>query len=143
MLSLIILLNKRDQANRNVMSYYLHLYFIFSLTQTRNLVYKKIMSLKPPNLYYTGSRSPSQLLKASGLTQKWVRREISNFEYLMQLNTIAGRTYNDLSQYPVFPWVLSDYTSPQLNLADPSVYRDLSKPVGVLNPARVAEVQDR
>ena len=28
-------------------------------------------------------------------------REISNFEYLMQLNTIAGRTYNDLSQYPV------------------------------------------
>ena len=125
------------------MSYYLHLYFIFSLTQTRNLVYKKIMSLKPPNLYYTGSRSPSQLLKASGLTQKWVRREISNFEYLMQLNTIAGRTYNDLSQYPVFPWVLSDYTSPQLNLADPSVYRDLSKPVGVLNPARVAEVQDR
>ena len=33
--------------------------------------------------------------------QKWVLREISNFEYLMQLNTIAGRTYNDLSQYPV------------------------------------------
>lgn len=33
--------------------------------------------------------------------QKWVQREISNFEYLMQLNTIAGRTYNDLSQYPV------------------------------------------
>ncbi len=41
--------------------------------------------------------------------QKWVCREISNFEYLMQLNTIAGRTYNDLSQYPVVslfhhPW---------------------------------------
>jgi Beige/BEACH domain len=33
--------------------------------------------------------------------QKWVQREISNFEYLMHLNTIAGRTYNDLSQYPV------------------------------------------
>lgn len=35
------------------------------------------------------------------VVQKWVQREISNFEYLMQLNTIAGRTYNDLSQYPV------------------------------------------
>ena len=33
--------------------------------------------------------------------QKWVQGEISNFQYLMQLNTIAGRTYNDLSQYPV------------------------------------------
>lgn len=33
--------------------------------------------------------------------QKWVNREISNFDYLMQLNTIAGRTYNNLAQYPV------------------------------------------
>ena len=32
------------------------------------------------------------------MTQKWQRREISNFEYLMFLNTIAGRTYNDLNQ---------------------------------------------
>lgn len=37
--------------------------------------------------------------------------EISNFEYLMHLNTIAGRTYNDLMQYPVYPWVLADYQS--------------------------------
>lgn len=29
----------------------------------------------------------------------------------MHLNTIAGRTYNDLMQYPVFPWVLADYQS--------------------------------
>lgn len=33
--------------------------------------------------------------------QRWVNREISNFEYLMRLNTIAGRTFNDLGQYPV------------------------------------------
>lgn len=37
--------------------------------------------------------------------------EISNFEYLMYLNTLAGRTYNDLMQYPVFPWILADYKS--------------------------------
>lgn len=29
----------------------------------------------------------------------------------MHLNTMAGRTYNDYMQYPVFPWVLADYTS--------------------------------
>lgn len=39
------------------------------------------------------------------------KRDISNFEYLMYLNTLAGRTYNDYMQYPVFPWVLADYTS--------------------------------
>lgn len=39
------------------------------------------------------------------------RGEISNFEYLMCLNTLAGRSYNDLMQYPVFPWVVQDYDS--------------------------------
>ena len=39
------------------------------------------------------------------------RGEITNFQYLMHLNTLAGRSYNDLMQYPVFPWVLADYDS--------------------------------
>lgn len=41
----------------------------------------------------------------------WQKREISNFDYLMYLNTLAGRSYNDYMQYPVFPWVLADYHS--------------------------------
>jgi hypothetical protein len=45
------------------------------------------------------------------MTQKWVQGDLSNFSYLMHLNTLAGRTYNDLTQYPVFPWILNDYTS--------------------------------
>uniref|UniRef100_A0AAR2J8B1 Neurobeachin-like protein 2 n=1 Tax=Pygocentrus nattereri TaxID=42514 RepID=A0AAR2J8B1_PYGNA len=104
---------------------------------------KMILGLRPPNLFYFGSRSPQELLKASNLTQKWVCREISNFEYLMQLNTIAGRTYNDLSQYPVFPWVLCDYTSPELDLDDPAVFRDLSKPIGVVNPRHAQVVREK
>ena len=43
----------------------------------------------------------------------------------MQLNTIAGRTFNDLSQYPIFPWVIMDYTSSKLNLDNPKTFRDL------------------
>ncbi len=61
------------------------------------------------------------------MTQRWQRREISNFEYLMYLNTISGRTYQDLNQYPVFPWVISDYESEKLDLNSPTTYRDLSK----------------
>lgn len=61
--------------------------------------------------------------------------------FYVQLNTIAGRTYNDLSQYPVFPWVLADYTSENLDLNDPKTFRDLSRPVGVVNPNNEADVQ--
>uniref|UniRef100_A0AAY4CTK7 Neurobeachin-like protein 2 n=1 Tax=Denticeps clupeoides TaxID=299321 RepID=A0AAY4CTK7_9TELE len=118
-------------------------YFINFRKKVRNKVYSRILGLRPPNLFYFGSRSPQELLKASNLTQKWVCREISNFEYLMQLNTIAGRTYNDLSQYPVFPWVLCDYTSPILDLEDPAMFRDLSKPIGVVNPRHAQSVREK
>lgn len=80
--------------------------------------------------------SGKQLFKLSCMTQKWQRREISNFDYLMYLNTIAGRTYNDLNQYSVFPWVIVNYESEELDLSQPNNFRDLSKPIGALNPTR-------
>ncbi|XP_063234189.1 neurobeachin-like protein 1 isoform X2 [Bacillus rossius redtenbacheri] len=116
-------------------------YFLNFSTKTRNKVFTRILSLRPPSLVQYSSRSPADLLRSSGLTQKWVNRELSNFDYLMQLNTLAGRTYNDLSQYPVFPWVLADYTSQHLDLDDPGSFRDLSRPIGVVNPKNVAEVK--
>jgi len=61
----------------------------------------------------------------------------------MKLNTLAGRTYNDLSQYPVFPWVLSDYESSKIDLSDPRIYRDLRKPVGALDEKRKRLVEER
>ncbi|XP_030603864.1 WD repeat- and FYVE domain-containing protein 4 isoform X2 [Archocentrus centrarchus] len=67
---------------------------------------------------------------------KWQKGEISNFEYLMHLNTIAGRTYNDLMQYPVFPWIIADYQSETLDLSNPAVFRDLSKPMGAQTEKR-------
>lgn len=69
--------------------------------------------------------------------ESWRRREITNFEYLMILNTLAGRSYNDITQYPVFPWVLADYSSETLDLKKSSTFRDLSKPVGALDPKRL------
>lgn len=69
--------------------------------------------------------------------KRWQRGEISNFHYLMMVNTMAGRTFNDLTQYPVFPWILADYTSEDLDLEDPATFRDLSKPMGAQTQQRV------
>lgn len=80
-----------------------------------------------PQSRKTSLMTPRQLFKHSDMPQKWQRREISNFDYLMFLNTVAGRTYNDLNQYPIFPWVLANYTSPTLDLNIASNFRDLSK----------------
>lgn len=61
----------------------------------------------------------------------------------MHLNTLAGRTYNDLTQYPVFPFLLADYQSEELVLSDPSVYRDLRKPMGAQDEARLQKFEEK
>lgn len=72
------------------------------------------------------------------IVKRWQRGEVSNFHYLMMVNTMAGRTFNDLTQYPVFPWILADYTSEDLDLEDPTTFRDLSKPMGAQTQSRVS-----
>ncbi|EIN04780.1 beach-domain-containing protein [Punctularia strigosozonata HHB-11173 SS5] len=81
---------------------------------------------------FTGVRS-DELATAQ---RKWQAREISNFTYLCIINQISGRTPSDATQYPIFPWVIKDYTSTRLDLASPETYRDLSKPMGALTPGR-------
>jgi hypothetical protein len=78
------------------------------------------------------------------LMQAWSHGAISNFDYLLSLNILAGRSYNDICQYPVFPWVLSNYTSEEVpDLFDRANFRDLSKPMGALNEERLTELLDR
>ncbi|KAK4741294.1 hypothetical protein SAY87_024882 [Trapa incisa] len=120
--------------------------FDFGSSEGRRNASRTIVQAHPPQLdhkYLIAMQRPEQLLKRTQLMERWARREISNFEYLMLLNNLAGRSYNDITQYPVFPWILSDYSSKSLDLSDPSSYRDLSKPVGALNPGRLKKFQER
>ena len=86
---------------------------------------------------------PVELLKRSKLTEAWTARTISNYEYIMRLNVLSGRTFNDLSQYPVFPWVIADYTSETLDLKNPRTFRDLSRPMGALTQQRAENAAAR
>lgn len=59
----------------------------------------------------------------SALQQMWLERKITNYEYLTHLNKMAGRSYNDLMQYPVMPFLISQYTENVLDLEDPNIFR--------------------
>lgn len=100
----------------------------FWTSKARDSVYNRFLSKAQLNLTESvagiSNPSASSVLPAAlfggspltELTQKWVSREISNLAYLMHLNTLAGRSYNDLTQYPTFPWVLSDYESEEVDI---------------------------
>ena len=77
------------------------------------------------------------------VSAQWEAGNIDNFNYLMALNTLAGRTYSDLTQYPVMPWVLADYSSQTLDLSTPATFRNLSKPMGALNAERLEKFRQR
>ena len=105
-----------------------------------------IMRRSPPQTIKQWPDKSGQFLheQLSRLTLGWVEGRITNFDYLLHLNMLAGRSYNDLCQYPVMPWVLSNYTSEQIpDLTDRSNFRDLSKPMGALNPRRLVDFMER
>uniref|UniRef100_A0A3P8YRS1 Lysosomal trafficking regulator n=1 Tax=Esox lucius TaxID=8010 RepID=A0A3P8YRS1_ESOLU len=95
----------------------------FDTTKFRDDVYHNILTSDLPNLLEYGN--------ITALTHLWGSGQISNFEYLTHLNKHAGRSFNDLMQYPVFPFILKDYTSETLDLGDNAIYRNLNKPIAV------------
>ena len=60
---------------------------------------------------------------------KWTNGHLDTYSYLMILNTISGRTYNDIAQYPVYPWIIQNYTSNVLDLNNSETYRDFLYPI--------------
>lgn len=90
-----------------------------------------------------GGKCLFKFLKKSFIFLFFQRGEISNFQYLMHLNTLAGRSYNDLMQYPVFPWILADYDSEELDLNNPRTFRDFSRPMGAQSEERLEQFQKR
>jgi hypothetical protein len=85
--SVFISFNKSDQRDT----------FAKHLSKNRN---KKTTESKDFHII-NGQKS----LEKHKITEAWMNHEMSNYEYLMRLNQYAGRSYNDISQYPVFPWV--------------------------------------
>lgn len=105
-----------------------------------------IMQRSPPQAIKQWPDRSAQFLhdQLSRLTMGWVEGRITNFDYLLHLNMLSGRSYNDICQYPVFPWVLADYTSEEIpDLTARKSFRDLSKPVGALNEVRLNEFLER
>ncbi|GAV29795.1 hypothetical protein PMKS-003299 [Pichia membranifaciens] len=147
--------NKRNSIFNKITSYITSKLEDTNLDEALKLASRqKIKTVKSSNRGSSGTEnngfnivesilSGSSDIASSDITAKWCNGELSNFQYLMLLNTIAGRTFNDMTQYPVFPFVLSDYASDNIDLDDPNVYRDLSKPMGAQSAVREQQFKER
>ena len=67
--------------------------------------------------------------------ENWSKWKISSFKLLMYLNLYSSRTFHDLNQYPVFPWIITDYKSdklPSLNNEENGIIRQFELPMGMM-----------
>ena len=108
------------------------IFLTFPSTSKRNLLYDHLISLPVVHL---------EKMDLPDMTQKWQSGAVSNYEYLMFLNLLAvlcvcvcvvcmcmcacvchghhslstirmaDRSFCDIMQYPVMPWIIADYTS--------------------------------
>ncbi|KAJ3430955.1 beige/beach-related [Anaeramoeba flamelloides] len=118
----IINTNKKKRKNKNL-----------DLNSIKKIVY---LSFKIKNKNKKLKLVKDLFEKVNKLSSKWKNNQISNFNYLMKLNFLAGRSFNDLNKYPIFPWIFKDYQSKLFDLNDSNRFRDLSKPMGILNEER-------
>ena len=80
-------------------------FFSFESGDARHAAQRALLALPLPALLAQHSRKPDAgpLLQPdpAAWTRAWQARQLSNYDYLARLNSLAGRTYWDLTQYPV------------------------------------------
>ena len=116
-----------------------HYTLVFDYIQQKTVMQRLRKRVSPSGKRGVGFASFLSSQKLEAVVKMWTSGKLSNMDYLLYLNEKSGRSFNDYSQYPVFPWVISDYEaqSPQ-NLK----LRDLSKPMGMQSESRIEQFKE-
>ena len=80
---------------------------------------------------------PISYFHTKNYTNDWLEGKISTVKYLLLINKFSGRTYNDLTQYLIFPWVLNDYS----DIKDKKNFRKMQYCMAIQDEAELEKVK--
>ena len=105
---------------------------------------QEVMDLAPPVIAVPSPLSSARYLtlRTKEVTNKWVSGEIDTFTYLCIINRFGKRLTSDLTQYPVFPWIVADYQRPTLNNLPDEGLRNLALPMGQIGEERAKQFDE-
>ena len=109
-------------------SYYFNL---FSEDKLKQLITLLTSILKAHKHAYTSVLSLDAISKIIKDNQiKWKNGTITVYDYLLLINKYSSRTYKDVNQYPVFPWVTTNLLCIKniFNLVDDNLKDTIIKP---------------
>ena len=105
-------------------------FFNFFKIEKANKLIDSLKYIKELNkLNFLIIENPIEHLKKSKIISKWYKREIDTFQFLLYVNKYGGRTYNDISQYPIIPWIILEFI-PKDNIYIYK-YRNLVFPISI------------
>ena len=82
-------------------------------------------------------RKPDSYFREKNYTNDWLENKLSTLEYLLLINKFAGRSYNDLTQYLIFPWVLKDYS----DIKDPNNFRQMKYSMAIQEDSCLEQIK--
>ena len=102
-------------------------------------LYKPIYSINENNKkitlgYYKDVENNNEYSSISSIKELWKDNKISTLEYFMWINVYGNRSYRDISQYPVFPWIIDEYkTNTFQEIKDKDFIRNFKIPMGMMS----------
>ena len=83
--------------------------------------------------YYKDIDNNNEYSNISNIKDLWKNNKISTLEYLMWINIYGNRSYRDISQYPVLPWIIDDYKTKTFNeIIEKDCIRNFEIPMGMM-----------
>ena len=68
------------------------------------------------NIFEKNEKTKNKILRKNqfskivkSLVSEWQQEQITTYEYLLFLNKYSTRTYNEVNQYPIFPWLIRKF----------------------------------
>ena len=80
--------------------------YLFNMLKKENFENISDKLKKIPNIFY---RDKDFFQKMPIIMNSWRSKKIDTFEYLLYINKYGSRSFNDTSQYYIFPWILRSF----------------------------------
>ena len=94
----------------NGKSYFFNLYESFLCIEFINKIKSQYENNKSDKEMLEIIENPIEYFNKKKYCNSWLEGKITSLDYLLLINKYSGRSYNDLTQYIIFPWLLNNYT---------------------------------
>ena len=81
----------------------------YMINMLNKLNYDKIIDILKSNKNIL-FRDKDFLINKQEITNQWKIKKLPTYEYLLFINKFSSRSYNDITQYYIFPWILLDFS---------------------------------